>query len=80
MNVSTGQADTLDGSNKAEMTGMSHGDSARMYLGTRDTKGRVDVMGGIGGHADMLSGIGDVPNVGMDMNRSANLPENVRIP
>ena len=85
--VSTGQADrsgrqadALDGSNKAEMAGMSHGDGARTYLGTRDTKHGVKVTDGIGSHADTSSGIGDVPRVGMAVNRSANVPENVRIP
>jgi len=38
------------------------------------------VTDGIGRHADALSGIGDVPSVGTAVNRSANVPENVRIP
>jgi len=38
------------------------------------------VTDGVGSHADASSGIGDVPSIRTAVNRSANAPENVRIP
>jgi len=77
---SKGWTDTLDVSNGAETTGVSHGDGAGTYLSIRDTKRVVNAMNTVGSQLDVSSGHWDVPSVETDAITHENVPENVSIP
>ena len=77
---SRGSMDTSDVSNGPETAGISHGESARTYLGAGDAKHVVDATDDIGSQTDTSSGYTDVPNVQRDVNKPTNAPDTVSIP
>jgi len=77
---SKGWTDTLDVSNGAETTGVSHGDGAETYLSVRDAKRVVHATDGVGNHADASSGHTHVPCVETDSITTANESEIVSTP
>ena len=72
--------DTLNELNRAETNVISHSDDLSTYLSAGDAKHVPDEMDGIRSHVDTSSGCLDMPNIGPDMNSTANMPENVRTP
>ena len=78
--VSRGQMDTLSVSNRAVTTGLSHNEGAGTYLAARDAKRNVNLTNGVGSHADMPSGDGDVLSVQTRAIKPADATEIVSIP
>ena len=72
------QTDASNASNKPEMAIVSHSEGAGTYLGARDAKRVIEVMDGVGSHADTSSGRGDVQSVRTDAVIPAKATDNIR--
>ena len=66
MDVSRGQAGTLNMLNIAVIGGISHGDEPDMYLSPGDTKHDINETDGLGSHADVSGVHLDMPSIEMD--------------
>jgi len=74
------QMDALNVSNRAETNVISHGDNLGTYLDAGDAKHIPDKTDGISSHADMLSWHSNVASIALNVDSTANMPENVRMP
>ena len=67
-------------SNGTETEVIGHGEGAVTYLAIGDAKRVIEVMDGVGSHADTSTGHGDTPSVEMDMIKPANKTKTISIP
>ena len=72
--------DTLKVSDSAEMNVIGHEEGAGTYLSIGDAKHLVKEMDGVGNHADVSIGHGDVPSVNTDVIKPTDTPQIVSIP
>ena len=77
---SEAQMDASDASNGTETAGMSCGNDAGTYLIAGDTKHGVEVMDGVGSHADAPSGDRDILSTQMKAIKPAKVTETICIP
>lgn len=75
MGKSRGQTEASNVLNSAKTVGISHGDSTGAYLDARGARHSVEVMDGIGSHADISIGHRDVTYVETNLNTAADTPE-----
>jgi len=75
--ASRGLTDVLRTSNSARMAGISHGDSAGMYLDVRVAKRVVNATDGVGSHTDASSVHTDVHSIKTNTLTTANVSETV---
>ena len=80
VDVSRGQTDNSNTSNRAGMAWIRDGEGAGTYLGVGGVKHVIDPTNGVGSQSDASSGHSDVPSVQTDAISTANATEIVSIP